>query len=76
MAERVGPEAISTKPASARLQNTEYFSKPPAFQIVGEMVDHQAADNHIEGRFREGKLLDQADIKDDLRSGALRLFAG
>jgi len=48
---------ISQKEQSARLQYPEYFCKAAALQIVGQVVDDQAADDSIEGVIVFGDLL-------------------
>jgi hypothetical protein len=52
---------------TARFQDAQNLRKPPAFQIVGQVVDSQPTEDDIEGRLREGKFLNQAHIENNLQ---------
>src|SRR5215208_3052877 len=65
---------ISQEEQSTRLEYPEYFREPQAFQVFGQVMNHQAANDDIEGRLGIGDLLDQPDLENSLRSAVLCLF--
>jgi hypothetical protein len=59
---RRGSEVDGHK-ASSRLQYPADFPEPPTLELVGQMVEHQATQHHVESVGRVRKRLDHANVK-------------
>jgi hypothetical protein len=62
--------------AAAGLEDTPYLVEPRALEIIGQVVQHEAAGHEVEGSVRERDRLDQGDLEIDIGAGLRRLLLG
>ncbi len=61
--------------APTRLEYTADLREPPTLQSIGQMVEHQAAQHHVEAVIRVRKRLDRPDLEAHLHACSLRIPA-
>jgi len=59
--------------ASARFENAADFREPALLQVIRQMVEHQAAQYHVEERVRVRERLDRRDLEPNLNAGPGRI---
>ncbi len=59
--------------APTRLEYTADLREPPTLQSIGQMVEHQAAQHHVEAVIRVRKRLDRPDLEAHLHACSLRI---
>src|SRR2546421_6047220 len=62
--------------AAAGLEDTPYLGEARALEVIGQVVQHEAAGHEVERRSRERERLDQGDLEIDLGAGLRRLLLG
>src|ERR671931_1974479 len=60
--------------AATGLEDTPYLGEPRALEVIGQVVQHEAAGHEIERRSRERERLDQGDLEIDSGAGLRRLL--
>src|SRR5215216_6187312 len=62
--------------AAAGLEDSPYLVEPRALEVIGQVVQREAAGHEVERRIRERDRLDQGDQEIDIGAGLRRLFLG
>src|SRR3989440_11699781 len=62
--------------AAAGLEDTPYLGEPRALEVIGQVVQHEAAGHEVERRSGERERLDQGDLESDRGAGLRRLLLG
>src|SRR5207248_8060566 len=67
---------VHRQEAAAGLEDTPYLGEPRALEVLGQVVQHEAAGHEVERRIGERERLDQGDLEIDLGAGLRRLLPG